>query len=127
LSPKARLLTRWFKQGVDYYETFASTIKWLTIRIVIFIATIKKWIVKHLDIKITFLNEDLDQEVLMEIPEGLRHLYSGNLVCKLKKALHGLKQASRAKLTPSYENKDFREVATIITFTCSWKQIYVSS
>lgn len=68
----------------------------MTITIVIFIATINKWIAKHLDIKITFLNGDLDQEVFMEIHEDLRHMYSGNLVYKLKKALYGLKHASRA-------------------------------
>ena len=51
--------------------------------------------VATLDIKTAFLNGDLNEEVLMEIPEGLNPRENGNYVCRLKKSLYGLKQAPR--------------------------------
>jgi hypothetical protein len=46
-----------------------------------------------MDVKSTFLNGDLEEEVYMEQPEGFSFTYNPNYVCKLKKALYGLKQA----------------------------------
>ena len=49
----------------------------------------------QMDVKITFLNGDLEEEVYMKQPE--RFITNGNdyIVCKLKKSICGLKQASR--------------------------------
>ena len=43
-----------------------------------------------------FLNGDLEEEVFMEVPQGLDLNLTGNKVCKLKKSLYGLKQSPRA-------------------------------
>jgi hypothetical protein len=49
-----------------------------------------------MDVKSTFLNGYLEEEVYMEQPEGFSLTDNINYVCKLKKALYGLKQAPRA-------------------------------
>jgi hypothetical protein len=53
----------------------------------------KKFKVYQMDVKSTFLNGDLKEEVYMEQPEGFQISDNPDFVCKMKKALSGLKQA----------------------------------
>jgi hypothetical protein len=46
-----------------------------------------------MDVKSAFLNGDLEKEVYMEKPEGFSLTDNPNYVCKMKKALYGMKQA----------------------------------
>lgn len=48
-----------------------------------------------MDVKTTFLHGDLDEEIYMIQPEGLKKSGKEQLVCKLRKSLYGLKQAPR--------------------------------
>jgi len=47
--------------------------------------------VKQMDVKITFLHGDLDEEIYMKQPEGFTVKRDRELVCKLKKTMYGLK------------------------------------
>ena len=48
-----------------------------------------------MDVKTMFLNGDIKETIYMVQPKNFESKESKNLVCKLKKSICGLKQASR--------------------------------
>jgi hypothetical protein len=54
------------------------------------------WEIHHMDVKSTFLNGDLQEEVYVEQPVGFIVADKDHKVLKLKKALYGLLQVPRA-------------------------------
>nr|GFB69807.1 hypothetical protein [Tanacetum cinerariifolium] len=65
------------------------------IRILIATATYYDYEIWQIDVKTAFLNGHLSEEVYMEQPEGFVNPKYPNHVCKLKRSIYGLKQASR--------------------------------
>lgn len=96
-APKARMVVLGCKQiyGLDYYHTFAPVVKFTTIRTLMAIVAAQDLECEQMDVVTAFLNGDLEEEIFMNIPEGLRTPENQNCVCKLNKALYGLKQAPR--------------------------------
>ena len=64
---KARLVVKGYKQqyGRDYDETYASVARMVTMRVVIAIAAQHKW-KYQIDVKFSFLNDVLKEEVYVE-------------------------------------------------------------
>jgi hypothetical protein len=55
-----------------------------------------KWKVHQMDVKTTFLNGEIKEEVNVEQPLGFETRDRETHVCRLRKALYGLKQAPKA-------------------------------
>ncbi|GJR95439.1 retrotransposon protein, putative, ty1-copia subclass [Tanacetum coccineum] len=94
---KARLVAKSFTQtyGVDYAETFSPVSDIRAIRILIAIAAYYDYEIWQMDVKTVFLNGHLSEEVYMEQPKGFVNPKYPNRVCKLKRSIYGLKQASK--------------------------------
>ena len=76
---------------MDYFETFAPVVKMSTLRYVLSHALNKGWTIEQMDVKVAF--GDLDCDIYMEQPEG--YVKGKDKVCKLNKAIYGLKQSAR--------------------------------
>ncbi len=92
---KACLIVQGFEQkkGVDFEKTFAPTMKWPIIRIIV---TMGSWLIKHINVKTTFLNGYLGEEVCMMQPQGFIILGRENQICELRRTIYRLKQVSKA-------------------------------
>jgi len=94
---KARLVVKGFQQkkGIDYSEIFSPVMKLTTIRVVLGIVAAENLHLEQLDVKTAFLHGELEEDTYMQQPEGFAIQGKENQVCKLKKSLYSLKQASR--------------------------------
>ncbi|GJZ85563.1 zinc finger, CCHC-type containing protein [Tanacetum coccineum] len=85
---KARLVIQGFRQkeGIDYFDTYAPVARITTIRLLLALAAIHNLVIHQMDVKTTFLNGDLDEEVYMKQPEGFVMPGNEHKVCKLVKS-----------------------------------------
>ena len=95
---KARLVARGSQQqeGIDYNDIFAPVVKWSTILTVFALAAKYGWPLHQLDVITAFLNGTISEEILMEIPPGFPSSDDESKVCRINRALYGLKQSPRA-------------------------------
>ena len=83
------------REGVDFTDVFASTVRLTTLRIMLSIAAQEDLELQQMDVSYAFLNGRIDEEIYMRRPEGSVLPGQEHLVCELKKALYGTKQAAR--------------------------------
>ena len=58
------------KKGIDFNKIFSPIIKVRTIHLVLGIETSWDLELEQLDVKITFLHDDIEEDLYMEQPEG---------------------------------------------------------
>ena len=93
---KARWVVRGFEQkyGVNYDQTFASVVKSMSFKVLFAIMAHFDLDCEQMDVVTAFLNALLKERIYVEQPKG----YGGgknSLVCRLLRALYGLKQSPR--------------------------------
>ncbi|UYV71448.1 hypothetical protein LAZ67_8003257 [Cordylochernes scorpioides] len=92
---KARLVAKGYSQqyGIDYEETFAPVVRQSTIRMFLALAVEYNLILHQMDVQSAYLNGEIKEEIFMTQPENFVSRKYPEKVCRLKKAIYGLKQA----------------------------------
>ena len=94
---KARFFAKGYRQikGIDFQESFAPVVRYDSLRVVIATAASQNLELIQLDVKTAFLNGEIDEEIYISQPQGYIIQGREEEVCKLNKALYGIRQASR--------------------------------
>jgi len=94
---KAHLVVKGFiqKEGIDYKETLSLVSTKDSFRTIMALVAHFDLELYRMDVKMTFLNGDIDETIYMVQPENFVSGDPKNIVCKLKKSIYGLKQDSR--------------------------------
>jgi hypothetical protein len=92
---KARLVAMGNQQkdGIDYLETFAPIINWVTIRTIVALVATNQWQIHHMDVRTAFINGNLKETVYMRQPRGFIEIGKEHLFCRLQKSIYGLQQS----------------------------------
>ena len=91
---KARFCVRGDPQieGVDFFETFAPVVSWITNRLLLILSIHLNLSTMQVDYTSAFLHATLNDEVYVEMPRGYK---SPGKVLKLNRSLYGLRQSPR--------------------------------
>nr|GEZ31660.1 retrovirus-related Pol polyprotein from transposon TNT 1-94 [Tanacetum cinerariifolium] len=84
------------EDGIDFEESFAPVARLEAVRMFIAYVAHKNFAMSKMDVKTSFLNRPLKEEVYVSQPNGFVDPDIPDHVYKLKKALYGLMQAPRA-------------------------------
>ncbi|GJX93168.1 retrovirus-related pol polyprotein from transposon TNT 1-94 [Tanacetum coccineum] len=84
------------QEGIDFEESFSPVAQLEVVRLFVEYVAHKSFPVYQIDVKTTFLNGPLKEELYVNQPDGFIDPHYPEKVYRLKKALYGLKQASRA-------------------------------
>jgi hypothetical protein len=107
---KAHLVAKGYtqKEHEDFFDTYSPMTKLTTIRVLLSLASSHGLLVHQMDVKTTFLNEELDEKIYMDQPD--RFVVDGQegKVCKLLKSSYDFKQA------PNQWHEKFKRILTAL-------------
>ena len=85
---KARLVANGYtqKEGEDFFDTYSPVARLTTIQVLLSLAASYGLIVHQIDVKTTFLNGELEEEIYMDQPDGFVANGQEGKVCKLLKS-----------------------------------------
>jgi hypothetical protein len=95
---KAHLVACGFvqREGIDFDDTFAPVARMEFVRLLFALAAQEGWHVHHMDVKSSFFNGDLKEEVYVHQPPGFAIPGKEGKMLRLRKTLFVLRQAPRA-------------------------------
>ena len=92
---RARIVLKGYSQrkNIDYKELYALVCRFEVIRYILRIALRENLVSYQCDVKVAFLNSDIDVPLYMDQPEGFEE--NNDLVCFLIRAIYGARQSPR--------------------------------
>jgi hypothetical protein len=109
---KARIITKGFLQiaSKDFIHTFSSVAKFTTHQTLLSLVAHKEWELHQVNVVAAYLQGELEDNIYLDIPDGVHEPGKENWFWKLKKPLYGLKQTGRqwkAKLNKVMKKLNF--------------------
>jgi hypothetical protein len=94
---KARLVANGYtqKEGEYLFDTYSPVARFTIIHVLLSLAASHGLLIDQMDVKTTFINGELEDEIYMTQPDGFVVKGQEDKVCKLLKSLYGLKQAPK--------------------------------
>ncbi|CAI7850471.1 unnamed protein product [Closterium sp. NIES-53] len=94
---KARYVARGFskRQGVDFFQTFSSTPKMTTLRVLLHVAAQRDYKLHSLESSTAFLQGSLHEEIWLRRPPGFTGSFPPGTLWSLRRPVYGLRQAPR--------------------------------
>jgi hypothetical protein len=83
-------------EGIYFEYTFSPVSRLEATKVFMEFACFRNFKIYQMDIKSAFLNGTIEEEFYVEKPKGFMLTENQDYVCKLKKAMYGLKQAPKA-------------------------------
>lgn len=92
---KAKFVAKGFSQveGIDCDDTFSPVARYSLIKSILALLAQMGWKIHQMDVKTTFLNDMIEEEVYIKHHEGFKTFKRESHVCRPKRALNGLKHA----------------------------------
>jgi len=78
------------EKNIDFFNTHSPITRIISIRVLVPLAAVHNLIVLQMDLKVVFLNGELEKEIYMKQPENFAIHGQENKVCKFN-SLSGLK------------------------------------
>ncbi|CAI7793841.1 unnamed protein product [Closterium sp. NIES-53] len=85
----------WIFRGVDYFQTFSSTSKITTLRVLLHAAAQRDYELHSLDFSTAFLQGSMDEEIWLRRPPGFTRSFLVGTQWSLRRPVYGLRQAPR--------------------------------
>ena len=57
------------EKGINYWETYAPVVKWMSVGIILTLATIENLHTKSIDFVLAYTQANLDVDIYMELPQ----------------------------------------------------------
>lgn len=94
---KARWVIRGYLEqfGVDFDQTYVAVVKPMALKVLFAIAVYYDLDIDQMDVKTAFFYSLINKLLYVQIPKGSKPTSTKGMVCKLLKALYGLKPAPR--------------------------------
>ncbi len=79
---------------MDYGETYARVVKFISVPVMLATVAVNDLELHQMDVVTEFLHGGTDNDTYMDVPAGFKDPSRSDLVCKLRKALYGLKAST---------------------------------
>ena len=82
------------EKGINYWETYAPVVQWMSVRIMLTLAAIENLHTKSIDFVLAYPQANLDVDIYTKLPQGFNvEPESRRYVLKIQNNLYSLKQA----------------------------------